>query len=66
MCEYVILERGREMEGGREESGREREGGREGGREGRGRERKRETQIHTHRVLLFYVYLIGYSCHSQS
>ena len=46
-----------------------REGGREGGRgekeeeEGGG---KRDTDTHTERVLLFYVYLIGYSCHSQS
>ena len=40
-----------------------REGGRE---EEEGREGERETQIHTQRVLLFYVYLIGYSRHSQS
>ena len=45
----------------------QREGGRErgeGGGGGRGKERHRYT--HTERVLLFYVYLIGYSCHSQS
>ena len=45
---------------------REKGGGRGEREEEEGREGERETQIHTHRVLLFYVYLIGYSCHSQS
>ena len=59
----IILERGREIEGGMERRQREGEGER-----GEGRVRKNEKGRHryTQRVLLFYVYLIGYSCHSQS